>query len=101
MSIWLEGLSAFLQAAGITALLWLACGWLLRGRRVIRPPVRVILCGDCPELEALLRSLRDWQVTLCDGGLTAEGLARVHRAVRRGTNVTLEEETNHGGEVYH
>lgn len=92
----MEGLTnsvlAFLAAVGITALVWLLAGALLRGKRE-NIPVTLVLpaCGGAEALEGWVRSVREVQtqlgrsasVAVVDCGLTREGRHRAELLASR------------------
>ena len=76
-----DGLLAFFSAVGLTTVVWLAGGALLRGGRNNLPGLLLVLPlrGDAPAMESDVRELRRVQgqlpgakIVLADCGLTAE-----------------------------
>lgn len=102
MALFREGLTAFLEAMGIAAVLWVLSGWIMCPKRTVRLSVFVPLSGDAGELERLLRRLEGLAVVLLDEGLSDEGLRRAEHAAARDPNITLRKrEETHGGTRYH
>lgn len=95
MTIFLEGLSAFLEAVGIAAVLWVLYDGFMCPKRAVYVPVLVPLSGDAEQLEQLLGRLTGLPVTLLDHGLSDTGRRRAAAASRQFpnvafTNITLE-----------
>lgn len=81
MTILRDGFLAFCSAVGLTTLVWLLAGPLLRVSRPSVPGLQIILPikGEAPALEADMRELRRLQsqvsgarIVLIDCGLTQE-----------------------------
>ena len=102
MALFWEGVTAFLEAVGIAAVLWVLFDWVLRPKRDGGTAVFVPLTGDAAELDRLLRRLEGLRVVLVDEGLSDEGRTRAEQAVRRDPNITLKKRgETHGGTRYH
>lgn len=102
MALFWEGVTAFLEAVGIAAVLWVLFDWVLRPKRDGGTAVFVPLTGDAAELDRLLRRLEGLNVVLVDEGLSDEGRTRAEQAVRRDPNITLKKRgETHGGTRYH
>ena len=99
--IW-DGITAFLEAVGLAAVLWVLSDWILRPGPRIEQAVYVPLTGDASELEPLLRRLAGLNVVLLDEGLSDEGRRKAEQAARRDPNITLKKRgETHGGTQYH
>jgi len=92
MAIFLDGVIAFLSAVGLTALLWLLSGALMKRREVPFPGAVVIsVRGEASASEGEVRLAcaaaqqlgRDTPVLLADCGLSEEGLRRVRLLEKR------------------
>ena len=93
-----DGIIAFLSAVGLTTVVWLAAGVVLRAGRQTVPGLMLVLPlrGEAPAMEADVRELRRLQgqlpeakIVLADCGMTedAKGLARY--LARREKNAEL------------
>ena len=87
MALLQDGLIAFFSAVGVTAVIWLVAGTLLRGGRATVPGLLLVLPlrGEALAMEADVRELRRVQgqlpgakIVLADCGMTqdAKALAR-------------------------
>lgn len=96
MSIWMEGVVAFLAAVGLTTLLWMLSGAVLRRRETPLPAVMVLpASGGAEELEWTVRRAcaalpgDSVPILLVDCGLTEE--ARMRTALLEKTNSRVTE----------
>ena len=81
MTLFQDGLLAFLCSVGVTTLLWLAAGLFFRAGRPVIPELLLVLPlrGDAPAMEEDVRELRRLRhqvpeagIVLVDCGLTEE-----------------------------
>ena len=95
--IW-DGITAFLEAVGLAAVLWILSDWILRPGPRIEQAVYVPLTGDASELEPLLRRLAGLNVVLLDEGLSVQGRQQVEKAALERPHITLKKRgETHGG----
>ena len=98
MALVRDGITAFLEAAGIAAVLWVVSDWVLRPVNRHRLPVWVPLTGDAAGLEELLHRLEGLDVVLLDEGLSAAGRRRAEKAASERPHITLKKRgETHGG----
>ena len=100
MALLQDGLIAFLSAVGLTTVIWLAGGALLRRRRPVAPGLLLVLPlrGEALAMEADVRELRRLQeqlggarILLADCGLTGEARALARYLAEREENAALVE----------
>lgn len=98
MTILRDGFLAFCSAVGLTTLVWLLAGPLLRVSRPSVPGLRLVLpvTGEAPALEADMRELRRLQgqisgaqIVLVDCGLTEEARDLAEYLAERETNALV------------
>ncbi len=107
MTVFQDGVVAFLSAVGLTTVVWLVAGALLHAGRPTVPGLLLVLPlrGDAPAMEADVRELRRIQgqlpgatIVLADCGMTEEarGLARYLAAREKNARLTTAEELHVG-----
>ena len=98
MALLQDGLIAFLSAVGLTTVIWLAAGVLLRRGRPTVPELMLVLPlrGEALAMEADVRELRRLQnqlpgakIVLADCGMTAEARALARYLAERERHAEL------------
>ena len=98
MALLQDGLIAFLSAVGLTTVVWLVAGVLLRTGRPTVPGLLLVLPlrGEAPAMEADVRSLRRIQgqlpgarILLADCGLSTEARALAEYLAQRQEDAAL------------
>lgn len=100
MSVFQDGVIAFFTAVGVTTVLWLLAGALLRARRPAMPGVLLVLPlrGEALAMEADVRELRRLRhqlpgarLVLADCGMTEDARALARYLADREPNAEMVE----------